>query len=120
MPPQPLCRWAPSTQPCKRKASRTDSIRNNCLPFVADQNAYAKDKIIFMDLKSLTKQYSNGTVTVVWKPGLCIHSTICWKGSTGLLDVFNPKVKPWINISGASSERIVEQVRRCPSGALSF
>jgi len=73
-----------------------------------------------MDPKSLTKQYSNGTVTVVWKPGLCIHSAICWKGTAGLLDVFNPKLKPWINISGASSERIVEQVKRCPSGALSF
>jgi uncharacterized Fe-S cluster protein YjdI len=73
-----------------------------------------------MDLKSLTKNYSNGTVTVVWKPGLCIHSTLCWKGSDGLIDVFNPKVKPWINMNGAPSERIVEQVKVCPSGALSF
>ncbi len=73
-----------------------------------------------MDLKSITKTYSNGEITVVWKPGTCIHSTICWKEATGLPDVFNPREKPWIKIKGAGSERIIEQVRKCPSGALSF
>lgn len=29
-------------------------------------------------------------------------------------------VKPWIRPEGASSERIIEQVKKCPSGALSF
>ncbi|HWJ91193.1 MAG TPA: (4Fe-4S)-binding protein [Flavisolibacter sp.] len=73
-----------------------------------------------MDQKTLTRNYSNGTITVVWKPGLCIHSTICWKGETGLSEVFNPKERPWINIGGAATERIVDQVKKCPSGALSF
>jgi uncharacterized Fe-S cluster protein YjdI len=73
-----------------------------------------------MDLKSITKTYSNGEITVVWKPAACIHSTICWKEATGLPDVFNPREKPWIKIEGATSERIMEQVNKCPSGALSF
>jgi uncharacterized Fe-S cluster protein YjdI len=64
-----------------------------------------------------TLKYSNGDITVVWKPNTCIHSTICWKG---LLEVFNPKERPWIKIEGASTERIIEQVRQCPSGALSY
>ena len=64
-----------------------------------------------------TFKYSNGQITVVWKPELCQHSTICWKG---LLQVFNPNEKPWINMNGASTERIIEQVRKCPSGALSY
>ena len=64
-----------------------------------------------------TFKYSNGQITVVWKPELCQHSTICWKG---LLQVFNPKERPWINMNGASTERIIEQVRKCPSGALSY
>jgi uncharacterized Fe-S cluster protein YjdI len=34
--------------------------------------------------------------------------------------VFNPKERPWIKIEGASTERIIEQVRQCPSGALSY
>lgn len=64
-----------------------------------------------------TKHYTNGEVTVVWKPKLCIHSTICWKG---LISVFNPKERPWIKMDGATTDRIIEQVRQCPSGALSY
>ncbi|MCD6068231.1 MAG: hypothetical protein K0S33_3057 [Bacteroidetes bacterium] len=71
-------------------------------------------------MKELTKKYSNGEVTIVWKPHVCIHSTLCWKGSNGLLSVFNPAEKPWIKPEGASTERIVEQVKKCPSGALSY
>jgi uncharacterized Fe-S cluster protein YjdI len=62
-------------------------------------------------------EYSNGEVTVVWKPKLCQHSTNCWKG---LGSVFKPKEKPWIKVDGASSQEIIEQVKKCPSGALSF
>ena len=64
-----------------------------------------------------THHYTNGEVTVVWKPDVCIHSTFCWKG---LIEVFNPKEKPWIKMDGASTERIIEQVKKCPSGALSY
>jgi uncharacterized Fe-S cluster protein YjdI len=73
-----------------------------------------------MDTKNITKKYTNGEVTVVWKPGLCQHSTICWKEGTGIPTVFNPKIRPWINMDGATSDRIVLQVKKCPSGALSF
>ncbi len=64
-----------------------------------------------------TLKYTNNEVTVVWKPKVCIHSSICWKG---LIEVFNPKEKPWIKMDGASTEKIIEQVRKCPSGALSY
>lgn len=64
-----------------------------------------------------TLKYTNNEVTVVWKPKVCIHSTICWKG---LIEVFNPKEKPWIKMNGSATEQIIEQVRQCPSGALSF
>jgi len=64
-----------------------------------------------------SKKYSNGEVTVVWKPDVCIHSTVCWKG---LIQVFNTKEKHWIKMDGASTERIIEQVKKCPSGALSY
>lgn len=64
-----------------------------------------------------THKYSNDEVTVVWKPNTCIHSTLCWKG---LIEVFNPKARPWIKMDGATTEVIIEQVRKCPSGALSY
>jgi uncharacterized Fe-S cluster protein YjdI len=64
-----------------------------------------------------TIKYTNNEVTVVWKPKVCIHSAICWKG---LIEVFNPKERPWIKMDGATTEKITEQVRQCPSGALSY
>lgn len=64
--------------------------------------------------------YSNGEITVVWKPEACQHSTVCWKGITGLPQVFQPGKKPWIDVQGAPSERIREQIERFPSGALSW
>lgn len=64
-----------------------------------------------------TKEYTNGDVTVVWKPGLCIHSAKCVHG---MPDVFKPKDKPWIQAEGANSEQLMKTIDRCPSGALSY
>ena len=65
----------------------------------------------------MEKRYSNDDITVVWKPEVCIHSTICWKG---LVAVFNPRNRPWIDLDGAATEAIIAQVEKCPSGALSW
>ena len=64
-----------------------------------------------------TLKYTNGEATVVWKPKVCIHSTLCWRG---LIEVFNPKERPWIKMDGSTTIRIIEQVKKCPSGALSY
>ncbi|MBL7817920.1 MAG: (4Fe-4S)-binding protein [Saprospiraceae bacterium] len=71
-------------------------------------------------MEDITKKYTNGEVTIVWKPNTCIHSRICWTAATGLPEVFNPRERPWINMEGATTERIIAQVNKCPSGALSF
>lgn len=63
------------------------------------------------------KSYTKEDLTVVWDADKCIHSTHCWKG---LIAVFNPKERPWINLDGAEKERIIAQVQQCPSGALSI
>ncbi len=67
-----------------------------------------------MDIK---KEYSNGEITVVWKPGLCFHSKECVKGSP---QVFNPNEKPWIKVGESTSEAIIRTVEKCPSGALTY
>jgi putative redox protein len=62
-------------------------------------------------------KYTNGEITVVWKPELCKHSGRC---VTQLPKVFNLKTKPWVTITGADSETIKAQVDKCPTGALSW
>jgi uncharacterized Fe-S cluster protein YjdI len=64
-----------------------------------------------------THKYSNGEITIVWKPDVCIHSGICARGLAG---VFDPKRRPWIDMSQSDTEKIMEQVKKCPSGALSY
>lgn len=64
-----------------------------------------------------TFHYSNGEITIVWKPELCIHSANC---ARGLPEVFKPREKPWIIAEGSTTEKIIEQVKKCPSGALSY
>ena len=61
--------------------------------------------------------YSNEDITVEWKPELCRHAARC---ATQLPTVFNPAAKPWVNMDGATSQEIREQVARCPTGALSI
>ena len=69
-----------------------------------------------MNTKNIIKHYSNGEVTVVWQPHLCIHSTKCFKN---LPTVFDPRKRPWVTPEGATTEQIVGQIKQCPSGALS-
>lgn len=65
----------------------------------------------------MSKEYSNGEVTVVWKPELCQHAGVCVKT---LPKVYDPKAKPWIKVENATSEDLRAQVSKCPSGALSI
>ncbi len=70
-----------------------------------------------MDKNNLTKEYSNGEITVVWQSSKCIHSANCIKH---LSSVFQPQTQPWIKMENASSAEIVSTVGKCPSGALSI
>ncbi len=67
--------------------------------------------------KEIKKEYSNGEITVVWKPKLCIHSEICVKT---LPEVYKPGEKPWIRVENAATDDLRSQVEKCPSGALSY
>lgn len=64
----------------------------------------------------MIKHYENDEIKITWQPNVCIHSTVCFRG---LGKVFNPTQRPWIDIQGATSEQIIEQIHKCPSGALS-
>ena len=63
------------------------------------------------------KEYSNGEITVVWKPKLCFHAGECVKG---LPDVFDPNKKPWIAPENGSTQDLKRTIDKCPSGALTY
>jgi uncharacterized Fe-S cluster protein YjdI len=65
----------------------------------------------------VTRHYGNGEVTVVWEPKKCMHSGICFRGLPG---VFDPRRRPWVDLSKAETAAIIAQVKDCPSGALSL
>lgn len=65
----------------------------------------------------MSRSYENDDIKVTWNPSKCMHATHCWKQ---LGDVFQPTKRPWINLEGASSEAIRDQIDKCPSGALSY
>jgi len=63
------------------------------------------------------RAYVGKDVTVSFDPEICQHSGNC---ARGLRAVFDPERHPWIDPDGAPPETIVEQVGRCPSGALAI
>lgn len=61
------------------------------------------------------REYKKCNLTVLWDSDLCTHCETCWRG---LPEVFDPEARPWVNMDGATVDRITEQVLQCPSGAL--
>jgi uncharacterized Fe-S cluster protein YjdI len=64
-----------------------------------------------------SKEYTNGEVVVTWQPEKCIHSGKCVRG---LPSVFDPKKRPWITPEDTDSQALVDQINKCPSGALGY
>lgn len=63
------------------------------------------------------KEYSNNDITILWQSKKCIHAGVCVKT---LPQVYSPKEVPWVKIENATTEELIDQVSKCPSGALSI
>ena len=61
--------------------------------------------------------FSNRDITVTYEPRVCINAERC---ARELSNVFRHTVIPWIDLDGDSTDNIIRQVKKCPSGALKF
>lgn len=62
-------------------------------------------------------EYTNGRNDHYLATGACQHAGICVKM---LPNVYHPKERPWVQIENATTEELIAQIRKCPSGALSY
>ncbi len=68
-------------------------------------------------MEALQTEFTNGEITVTYEPKVCIHAEKC---AQGLSEVFKTFVIPWIDMDGSTSQKIISQVKKCPSGALNY
>ncbi len=68
-------------------------------------------------MNSDPNSFSNDEITVKYNPKICVHAEKCCQELT---EVFRASVIPWIDLEAAPTEQIIKQIRKCPSGALSY
>jgi CDGSH-type Zn-finger protein len=68
-------------------------------------------------IKDERKNYIGKEITIHDNRKICSHAAEC---VNNLQSVFNPISRPWINPGAAEIEEIVDTIRKCPSGALSY
>lgn len=59
--------------------------------------------------------YKNREISVSFDAKKCINSQLCAKG---LSSVVRNSLLPWNDVDSEESKRILNQIRKCPSGAL--
>jgi CDGSH-type Zn-finger protein len=67
--------------------------------------------------KNKRSAYIGKGITIFDNRAICSHAAFC---TDELKSVFRQGAEPWIDPDGASVEKIVAQIKKCPSGALSY
>ncbi len=62
-------------------------------------------------------EYKGENILIYYNPSICYHAAEC---VGNLPQVFNSKSKPWVNPDNSVNDSIINTIRKCPSGALSY
>ena len=76
-----------------------------------------KDNTGEQTTKDKRKNYVGKEITIHDNRKICSHAAEC---VNHLQSVFNLNARPWINPDEAKIEEIINTIRKCPSGALSY
>jgi len=68
-------------------------------------------------LENKCDEYSGLKITIYDNRSICAHAGVC---TDNLAIVFRMKQEPWIDPDAAEVENIIDVIKRCPSGALSY
>lgn len=68
-------------------------------------------------IKDKRRNYVGKKITIHDNRKICSHAAEC---VNNLPSVFRLDARPWIDPDGAQTEAVVDTVRKCPSGALSY
>jgi len=63
------------------------------------------------------RDYAGEGIVVHWAAERCIHTGRCIAAQPG---VFDPKRRPWVDVTRADADAIARAVERCPTGALGY
>jgi CDGSH-type Zn-finger protein len=80
---------------------------------VANSNNKGSEHIV----KDKRKNYVGNGITIHDNRRICSHAAEC---VNNLSSVFKLNSRPWINPDLARTEEIIDTIRKCPSGALSY
>lgn len=81
------------------------------------RNGFTDDKLADGALDKRTDYVGNKKITIHDNRAICAHAGYC---TDNLASVFKLGQEPWIDPNGAATEEIIETIKRCPSGALSY
>jgi CDGSH-type Zn-finger protein len=85
--------------------------------FSSENRTIANDKDGSGYIRDKRKNYVGREITIHDNRRICSHAAEC---VNNLSPVFKLNSRPWINPDSARTEEIIDTIRKCPSGALSY